>query len=45
VIEFIRRKGRAARLTGPDKLRVDAKLPAWQERAQAVRDILQQLAT
>ena len=45
VIEFIRRKGRAARLTGPDKLRVDAKLPAWQERAQAVRDLLQQLAT
>jgi transcription-repair coupling factor (superfamily II helicase) len=45
VIEFIRRKGRAARLTGPDKLRVDAKLPAWQERAQAVRDILQQLVT
>jgi len=44
VIEFIRRKGRAARLTGPDRLRVDAKLPAWQERAQAVRDILQQLA-
>ena len=44
VIEFIRRKGRAARLTGPEKLRVEVKLPAWQERAQAVRDILQQLA-
>ena len=44
VIDFIRRKGRAARLAGPDKLRVDAKLPAWQERAQAVRDILKQLA-
>jgi len=44
VIEFIRRKGRAARLAGPDKLRVDAKLPAWQERAQAVQDILKQLA-
>jgi transcription-repair coupling factor (superfamily II helicase) len=44
VIDFIRRKGRAARLAGPDKLRVDAKLPAWQERAQAVKDILQQLA-
>ena len=27
VIDFIRRKGRAARLAGPDKLRVDAKLP------------------
>jgi len=44
VIEFIRRKGRAARLAGPERLRVDMKLPAWQERAQAVQDILQQLA-
>jgi transcription-repair coupling factor (superfamily II helicase) len=44
VIDFIRRKGRAARLAGPERLRVDAKLPAWQERAQAVKDILQQLA-
>jgi transcription-repair coupling factor (superfamily II helicase) len=44
VLEFIRRKGRAARLTGPEKLRVEAKMPAWQERAQAVKDILQQLA-
>ena len=45
VIDFIRRKGRAARLAGPDRLRVEAKLPAWQERAQAVTDILQQLAS
>ena len=44
VIDFIRRKGRGARLAGPDKLRVEAKLPAWQERAQAVKDILHQLA-
>jgi transcription-repair coupling factor (superfamily II helicase) len=44
VIEFIRRKGRSARLAGPEKLRVEAKLPAWQERAQAVRDILHTLA-
>ena len=44
VIEFIRKKGRHARLAGPEKLRVDAKLPAWQERAAAVKDILQQLA-
>src|SRR5882762_9972091 len=44
VIDFIRKKGRAARLAGPDRLRVDAKLPAWQERAQAVKDILRQLA-
>jgi len=45
VIEFIRKRGRSARLAGPEKLRVDAKLPAWQERAQAVTDILQTLAT
>jgi transcription-repair coupling factor (superfamily II helicase) len=44
VIQFVQRKGRGARLAGPDRLRVDAKLPAWQERAQAVKDILQQLA-
>jgi transcription-repair coupling factor (superfamily II helicase) len=44
VIDFIRRKGRQARLAGPEKLRVEAKLPAWQERAAAVKDILQQLA-
>jgi transcription-repair coupling factor (superfamily II helicase) len=44
VIEFIRKRPRQARLAGPDRLRVEAKLPAWQERAQAVRDILQQLA-
>ncbi len=43
VIDFMR-VHRNARLAGPDKLRVEAKLPAWQERAQAVRDILQQLA-
>jgi transcription-repair coupling factor (superfamily II helicase) len=45
VIDFIRRKGPAARLAGPEKLRVEAKLPAWQERAQAVKDILHNLAT
>ncbi|HZM37388.1 MAG TPA: transcription-repair coupling factor [Burkholderiales bacterium] len=44
VIAFIQRKGRHARLAGPERLRVDAKLPAWQERAAAVKDILQQLA-
>src|SRR3954464_4750609 len=43
VINFIRKKGRHARLAGPEKLRVDAKLPAWQERAAAVKDILQEL--
>ena len=44
VIDFIRKKGRHARLAGPDSLRVDAKLPAWQDRAKAVQEILQQLA-
>jgi len=44
VIDFIRRKGRQARLAGPEKLRVEAKLPAWQDRAQAAKDILHQLA-
>jgi len=44
VIEFVRRKGRQARLAGPDRLRVEAKLPAWQERAACVRDMLRQLA-
>jgi transcription-repair coupling factor (superfamily II helicase) len=44
VIAFVQKKGRAARLAGPDRLRVDAKLPAWEERAKAVKDILIQLA-
>ncbi|HYN12932.1 MAG TPA: transcription-repair coupling factor [Burkholderiales bacterium] len=44
VIDFIRRRGRQARLAGPERLRVEAKLPAWPERAQAVKEILQQLA-
>jgi transcription-repair coupling factor (superfamily II helicase) len=43
VIDFIRKR-KNARLAGPEKLRIEAKLPAWQERAQAVREILQQLA-
>jgi transcription-repair coupling factor (superfamily II helicase) len=43
VIDFIRaRKG--ARLAGPDRLRVEAKIPAWQERAATVREILGKLA-
>src|SRR2546421_3095922 len=44
VLEVIRKKGRGARLAGPDRLRVEAKMPAWSERAQAVKDILLQLA-
>ncbi|HZQ74905.1 MAG TPA: transcription-repair coupling factor [Burkholderiales bacterium] len=43
VIAFIRAR-RSARLAGPERLRVEAKMPAWQERAQAVKDILKQLA-
>jgi transcription-repair coupling factor (superfamily II helicase) len=43
VIAFIKRRS-GARLTGQDRLRVEMKLPAWQERGQAVQDILKQLA-
>jgi transcription-repair coupling factor (superfamily II helicase) len=43
VIEFVRKRS-GARLAGPERLRIEVKLPAWQERAQAVRDILRQLA-
>ena len=43
VIDFIRKR-RGARLAGPERLRVEAKLPAWQERAREVKDILRQLA-
>jgi transcription-repair coupling factor (superfamily II helicase) len=44
VIDFIRARGRAARLAGPERLRVERKMPLWQERAAAVKDILTQLA-
>jgi transcription-repair coupling factor (superfamily II helicase) len=44
VIAFVQKKGRAARLAGPDRLRVEAKLPAWEERAKAIKEILLQLA-
>jgi transcription-repair coupling factor (superfamily II helicase) len=43
VIDFIRAR-RNARLAGPERLRVESKMPAWQERAAAVKDILQSLA-
>ena len=45
VLAFIQKKGRQARLAGPEKLRVEAKLASWPERAAAVKDILNQLAT
>jgi transcription-repair coupling factor (superfamily II helicase) len=43
IIAFIQKR-RGARLAGQDKLRIEAKLPAWQERGQAVREILKQLS-
>jgi transcription-repair coupling factor (superfamily II helicase) len=43
VIAFVRAR-RNARLAGPDKLRIEAKLPLWQERSQAVKEILKSLA-
>jgi transcription-repair coupling factor (superfamily II helicase) len=43
IIDFIQRR-RGARLAGPDRLRLEAKLPEWRERARAVRDVLAQLA-
>jgi len=43
IIAFIQKR-RGARLAGQDKLRIEMKLPAWQERAQAVQDILKQLS-
>jgi transcription-repair coupling factor (superfamily II helicase) len=43
IIAFIQKR-RGARLAGQDKLRVEMKLPAWQERSQAVQEILKQLA-
>jgi transcription-repair coupling factor (superfamily II helicase) len=43
IIRFIQSR-RNAKLAGPDKLRVDAKMPEWPQRAQAVKDVLQQLS-
>jgi len=43
IIEFVQRR-RGARLAGPDRLRLEAKMPEWRERAQAARDALGQLA-
>ena len=44
VLAFIKAR-RGARLAGPERLRVEQKMPAWQERAQAVKDILHQLSS
>ncbi len=43
IIDFIQRR-KNARLTGPDRVRLEAKLPAWQERAKAVKEVLSILA-
>jgi transcription-repair coupling factor (superfamily II helicase) len=43
IIALVQRR-KDLRLTGPEKLRLAAKMPAWQERAQAVKDLLMQLA-
>jgi transcription-repair coupling factor (superfamily II helicase) len=37
-------KRKDLRLSGPEKLRLAAKMPAWPDRAQAVKDLLGQLA-
>ena len=42
IIDFVQRR-RGARLAGQDRLRLEAKMPDWRERAQAVRDVLRQL--
>jgi transcription-repair coupling factor (superfamily II helicase) len=43
VIALVQRR-KDLRLSGPEKLRLAAKMPAWPERAQAVKDLLGQLA-
>ncbi len=39
IIDFIQKR-RGARLAGPDRLRVDVKMPEWPERAKNAHDIL-----
>ncbi|HEX5611070.1 MAG TPA: transcription-repair coupling factor, partial [Burkholderiales bacterium] len=43
VIRLVQRR-RSLRFTGKDRLRMEAKLPEWQERVGAVKDLLQELA-
>ena len=43
LIDLVQRR-RNLRLTGPDRLQLEAKLPSWPERVQAARDLMQQLA-
>ena len=43
IIALVQRR-KDLRLSGPEKLRLTAKMPAWPERAQAAKDLLMQLA-
>ena len=43
IIALVRKRG-DLRLSGPERLRLEAKMPGWPERAQAVRELLLQLA-
>ena len=44
LIELVQRR-RTIRFTGPDRLRMEAKLPEWPERVQAVKELLGELAS
>jgi transcription-repair coupling factor (superfamily II helicase) len=43
IIALVQRR-KDLRLSGPQRLRLDAKMPGWPERAQAVRELLGELA-
>ncbi|MEO8717651.1 MAG: transcription-repair coupling factor [Burkholderiales bacterium] len=43
IIALVQRR-KDLRLSGPERLRLEAKMPGWPERAQAVKDLLGQLA-
>jgi len=43
IIDFVQ-STRGARFAGPDRVRLEAKLPEWRERAQALKDLLRRLA-
>jgi transcription-repair coupling factor (superfamily II helicase) len=43
IIALVQKK-KNIRLAGPDRLRLEAKMPDWPQRVQAAKDLLQQLA-
>ena len=43
IIALVQRR-KDLRLSGPERLRMEATMPAWADRAQAVRELLLQLA-